>query len=123
MHESPNGIGIVAIVGNECGATVTKEIETAWRGLHVADKRSQTGTDDLPIQTKRPTCPRSSHCIIDLECNSAILRDRNPTQRDPVFGIGLRSNNRIAIEIDDTLALRAVFDNYRVFGIAGKKRH
>ena len=42
MNKRPNGVDVVAIVGNKCRATMTEEIETAWRGLRIADKIRQT---------------------------------------------------------------------------------
>ena len=118
-----DGIRIVAVVGNQRRTLVIEHIEATRGGLRVVDKAGQGLLSDLPVNTQRPGCCNSGHGIFDLEADRAITCQRNVGERDLMFLAAFATDDGIALDINNALALGAMRGENWIGPILGKENH
>ena len=84
LDKGVDGIRIVSVIRDERGTAVVENVETAWRGLGIADKGGHATTTNVPRNSETPTCGHGDHCVFDLEPDATIVSDRNFVQGDLV---------------------------------------
>src|SRR5690606_16340181 len=101
-------IRVVAVIGNDGGAAMHEHVEAARRGVRAVLESAQAFAYDGPVQSQPPCRADGGHRVFDLEADRAVVGDRDVGQRQALFELSFDGNDRIAIEINDALALRAV---------------
>src|SRR3546814_19974488 len=99
MNKIRNGIGIMAIVGNQGRAAIRKHIEAARCGLGIVHEGRNTGLDRSPFKSQGPCSGQGCHGIVDLETNGAAAYQRYAVHVDTVLERTFNHYNGVVSEI------------------------
>src|SRR5690606_17813790 len=122
-YQCLDGVGVVAIVGNDGGALVVEYIEAARDGMGIADESGKATPDGVPFNTQRPGRGDGRHRIVDLKGDGAAAGQRDVAQIDADFFFSLRGHDGSRVAVHDPMALRAVRADKGMCGVAGKERY
>src|SRR5574344_2360977 len=123
LHQGADGVRVVAVVGNDGGAPVVKQVEAPGRIRAVVVKAGQPTADGLPGNVGCPGSANGCHGVVHLKADAAIARQGNVGQCNALFEGALGGDDVAIGHVNHALALGAVRGHDGVVAVGTKKDH
>ena len=123
VDQGLNGVGVVAVVGNDCRAPVVKYIEPSRYTLDIADEGGQALNDVLPRQIDGPSSRYRSHDIFSLKSDLTLSGQWDVGQWHPVYFLAFLRHDVVIFNKHHAFALGPVCCQDGMLRVLGKKGH
>ncbi len=108
LHQGLDGIRVVAVVRDDRGAAIRKQVEATGCRVGVADERRESALHAIPVQSQCPGGAQGRHYVFHLKAQCASVSEWNIGQREARLYLAFCGDQIVPVAIDHALPTRTV---------------